>query len=136
MKYRKKPVVIEAEHFVKPHIGNCLDFVGNNLLKYDPVSNEYHIHTLEGAMLVRDRDYIIKGVKGEFYTCREDIFEETYEAAGDNITIDQCKADSYYEPMDALNKLDEIITEQIDISNNQVECQTLRWVLDKISELI
>jgi hypothetical protein len=36
----------------------------------------------------------------------------------------------------ALNKLDDIITEQIDISNNPVECQTLRWVLDKISELI
>lgn len=37
---------------------------------------------------------------------------------------------------EALNNLDEIITEQLDISDNQTECQTLRWVLDKISELI
>ncbi len=36
----------------------------------------------------------------------------------------------------ALDKLDEIITEQLDQSDNQIECQTLRWVLDKISELI
>lgn len=36
----------------------------------------------------------------------------------------------------SLNKLDETITKQIDESNNQIECQTLRWVLDQISELI
>lgn len=35
-----------------------------------------------------------------------------------------------------LNKLDDIIVEQLDKSDNQVECQTLRWVLDRISELI
>lgn len=41
----------------------------------------FEIQTLEGAMKVRPGDYVIKGVKGEFYPCRRDIFEETYELA-------------------------------------------------------
>jgi len=46
----------------------------NNLLV-----ESYAIHTLEGFMTVRKGDYIIKGVEGEFYPCRADIFERTYE---------------------------------------------------------
>ncbi len=85
MKYRKKPVVIEAELFDrdKKHrlsdefrtaICNCGE-TGSVLS-----SDCWHIHTLEGAMIVRDLDYIIKGVKGEFYPCKPDIFAATYEA--------------------------------------------------------
>lgn len=77
MKYRKKPVVVEAVKYDKSHIGKVLDFC--NELKYNPHNNEYYVQTLEGAMKVSDGDYIIKGVKGEFYPCREDIFLQTYE---------------------------------------------------------
>ena len=78
-KFRKKPVVVDAEQwrdsFPTPNReGVCLQFNcgANTALP--------HIHTLEGVMFVRDGDWIIKGVNGEFYPCKPDIFEKTYEA--------------------------------------------------------
>lgn len=75
--YQKKPVVIQAIEYSKTRIGDALDFCKD--LKYNPEDNEYYIETLEGSMKVSEGDYIIKGVKGEFYPCKPDIFEETYE---------------------------------------------------------
>lgn len=77
MRYRKKPVEIEAIQFM----GNdreCLRFCP---IAIDPVSDKptLIIPTLEGDMQVSLGDYIIKGVKGEFYPCKPDIFELTYE---------------------------------------------------------
>ncbi|MDK7377493.1 hypothetical protein QP531_06635 [Peptoniphilus harei] len=77
MKYRKKPVVIEAIKYEKEHIGRALDFC--NKLRYSPFDNEYYVDTLEGFMKVTEGDFIIKGVNGEFYPCKPDIFEKTYE---------------------------------------------------------
>lgn len=76
-KYRKKPVVIDAIKYDKQHIGRLLNFCG--VLEYNPHDNEYYVKTLEGCMKVSDGDYIIKGVNGEFYPCKADIFEKTYE---------------------------------------------------------
>lgn len=45
--------------------------------------NGYPIHTLEGTMIASDGDWIIKGIQGEFYPCKPDIFEQTYEKVGD-----------------------------------------------------
>lgn len=76
--YRKKPVVIEAvlwdgkndtASFIQEWSGNKVE-CGNGLLD---------IHTLEGTMRATEGDYIIKGVQGEFYPCKPDIFEATYE---------------------------------------------------------
>ena len=78
MKYRKKPVVVEAMQFTA-------DTKSNDVIKVfgeDPIEpdmNGYFILTLEGAMEVTYGDYIIKGVQGEFYPCKPDIFRETYE---------------------------------------------------------
>ncbi len=76
MKYRKKPVEIEAEQFVKeakhPLSGVCYQ-------QHSDVYLQPHIHTLEGEMHIAESDWIIKGVKGEFYPCKPDIFEMTYE---------------------------------------------------------
>ncbi|WP_299032375.1 hypothetical protein [uncultured Anaerococcus sp.] len=77
MKYRKKPIVIEAIQYQKKHIFRALDFC--NVMKYNPDDNEYYIQTLEGNMLLTEGDYIIKGVNGEFYPCKPDIFNKTYE---------------------------------------------------------
>ena len=78
-KYRKKPVIIQAIQFfgseTKPK-------EVKEALGCDPIiiSNQgYFIETLEGIMEVSEGDYIIKGVKGEFYPCKPDIFEATYE---------------------------------------------------------
>lgn len=87
-KYRKKPVEIDAiqwdgngETFNK-----IVEFVGDRLCvcehgKANKIFEQYElaINTLEGKMQVAKYDYIIKGVKGEFYPCKPDIFEQTYE---------------------------------------------------------
>jgi len=76
-KYRKKPVVIEARQFYanSPDAQAVADWGGGYL------TDDGHlvIHTLEGDMTAADGDSIIKGVKGEFYPCKSDIFAATYE---------------------------------------------------------
>lgn len=80
MKYRKKPVVIEAMQFksASPRSWRkCREFVGESwIVEEDSLPT---IRTLEGDMDVSNGDYIIKGVQGEFYPCKPDIFEQTYE---------------------------------------------------------
>jgi len=76
-KYKKKPVVIEALQWT----GDNLISIGlftNGSLRGGQVSDLY-IKTLEGDHKATIGDYIIKGVRGEFYPCKEDIFLETYE---------------------------------------------------------
>lgn len=75
MKYRKKPVVIEAIQWNGDNFGEVAMFCKKIKVAYT------HIETLEGDMLASKGDYIIKGVKGEFYPCKPDIFEATYEKA-------------------------------------------------------
>lgn len=79
-KFRKKPVVIEAILFTGNNGGELREFVGESL-SWNPLKNEAHISTLEGTMAASAGDWIIKGVKGEFYPCKPDIFDATYEAA-------------------------------------------------------
>ena len=78
MKFRKKPVVIEAVQFKGDNMAKCLKFLKGNYLFED---NTLKIITLEGNMTVSTDDFIIKGVNGEFYPCKPDIFEKTYEIA-------------------------------------------------------
>ena len=85
--YRKKPVIIDAVQFDGLNPTEIKDFVGENceVEIYDnevtPPVAHIVIHTLEGDMEVSKGDYVIKGVKGEFYPCKPDIFEQTYESA-------------------------------------------------------
>lgn len=84
IKYRKKPVVVEAIKYLREeNIHETLDFVGESIF-YDADMNEYFIRTLEGNMKLSKGDYIIKGVQGEFYPCKPDIFEATYEEVNDD----------------------------------------------------
>lgn len=77
-KYKKKPVVIEAIQYLREeNIAACQDFCDK--MVYNPETNEYEIETLEGNHLVCKSDYIIKGIAGEFYPRKPDIFEQTYE---------------------------------------------------------
>lgn len=94
MKYRKKPVVVEAIQYKEPHYDNIDEikkFTNQSIkVEYDVGSSEdgggyfqryrrIKLLTLEGEMLVSEGDYIIKGVNGEFYPCKPDIFHKTYE---------------------------------------------------------
>lgn len=91
-KFRKKPVVIEAVQFDGREFGEYANFMPKEAYFFMPKeayffmsgngkTNAAHIniHTLEGTMRADIGDWIIKGVKGEFYPCKPDIFEATYE---------------------------------------------------------
>ena len=89
MKYRKKPVVIEAVQWNGLNLEEIKEFVGDSLIyeisdaawkvgKGAPAVS-MGIKTLEGTHICSKGDYIIKGVQGEFYPCKPDIFEQTYE---------------------------------------------------------
>ena len=83
MKYRKKPVVVEAIQWTGDNYDEICKFVGKPLVfNAEPRDNSQPrlaIDTLEGEMTATVNDYIIKGVKGEFYPCKPDIFLQTYE---------------------------------------------------------
>ena len=95
MKYRKKPVVIEAikwdgynDSEIENFVGDMFVGYGDNLVVYRPSYEQYkskliYIKTLECVMTASVGDYIIKGVKGEYYPCKPDIFESTYEVCGE-----------------------------------------------------
>ena len=78
-KYRKKPVVIEAIQFTKNTVSACLKFCEDEA-SFNSEVPCLHIDTLEGEMIANNDDWIIKGIKGEFYPCKPDIFEATYES--------------------------------------------------------
>jgi len=85
MKFRKKPVVIEAVQFDGTAGGACgvfdvFDIPGGKFAPYDNMERgQITIPTLEGLMTATDGDWIIRGIKGEYYPCKPDIFEATYE---------------------------------------------------------
>ena len=93
MKFRKKPVVIEAVQWNGINLEEIKAFVGETLI-YSICDTAWEvgkgrprvfvkIKTLEGDMEASVGDYIIKGVHGEFYPCKPDIFEKTYERVDD-----------------------------------------------------
>jgi hypothetical protein len=78
--YRKKPVEIEAIQWVSDNIEQVYEMLGDTLIiNTDEDEVKHFINTLEGKMELSWGDYVIKGVKGEFYPCKPDIFELTYE---------------------------------------------------------
>ena len=85
-KYRKKPVIIEAVQLRWDTWSEVCDFAGVGKLtdnkpegSQDGEAIQLQIPTLEGLMTANENDWIIKGVKGEFYPCKPHIFEATYE---------------------------------------------------------
>lgn len=83
-KYIKKPVVIEAMQFKSDmsisELNDLIDFIGmKNIVEIGRDNLYLVIRTLEGNMTASSGDYIIKGIKGEYYPCKPDIFRETYD---------------------------------------------------------
>ena len=88
-KYRKLPVEVEAIQFIENEFhDNPENYKGYPIVdkaNYSEVwhnkkalDGRYHIKTLEGNMAVRNGEYVIKGVRGECYPCKPDIFKQTY----------------------------------------------------------
>ena len=79
MKFRKKPVVIDAVQWTGKNYDEVSTFAYDSERTVFIGENNLIITTLEGDMIANVGDWIIKGVKGELYPCKPDIFEETYE---------------------------------------------------------
>ena len=78
--YRKKPVTVEAVQWTGENHAEMCDFIDPEVFEIFPRVGLV-IHTLEGDHHASPGDYIIKGVNGEFYPCKPDIFAKTYESA-------------------------------------------------------
>lgn len=83
-KFRKKPVVIEAVRFTRHNWQEVESFTNNQAYFLNPEitidgKSTCIIPTLEGQHIATEGDWIIKGVNGEFYPCKPDIFQKTYE---------------------------------------------------------
>ena len=79
-KYVKKPIPVEAQQYMDDTI---LEFTGDNA--WVDYVDRLWINTLEGQMRCKKGDYVIKGINGEFYPCKKDIFEESYEEYYDDL---------------------------------------------------
>ncbi len=79
MRYRKRPIEIEAIQWTGENFGQVEQFMGvrSSFVRGD--FNGLRLHTLEGVMLAMPGDWIIRGVAGELYPCKPEIFEQTYE---------------------------------------------------------
>jgi len=80
-RYRKKPVVVDAIQWRGDNLDEVREFLG-----FNPITGPtgaLMLYTLEGVITASPNDWIIKGVQDEFYPCKPDIFEQTYEAVED-----------------------------------------------------
>lgn len=82
--YRKRPVVIEALQFTRNNWDEIVAFTNGKATVMNKsliLEDTYicNVNTLEGIMTATEGDYIIKGVRGEFYPCKPGIFEQTYD---------------------------------------------------------
>lgn len=88
MKYRKKPVEVEAFQFSYERDLPQVDWFEaakkDGTVFLDGETRKWCIKTLEGDHTISEGDFVIQGVKGELYPCKPDIFEKTYEAVVDN----------------------------------------------------
>lgn len=80
MKFRKKPVIIDAVHWDGSNLKEVENFAKGKVLFKNGI---LLINTLEGTMAATEGDYIIRGVDGEYYACKASIFAKTYDKVED-----------------------------------------------------
>ena len=94
MRYRKKQIMVDAVRYKHGAFDEMCGWVKNALDDGTIGIDEYlkpYINTLEGVMIVSDGDYIIRGIDGEIYPCKPDIFDKTYEPVmTDEIELKTC----------------------------------------------
>lgn len=84
---RKRPVIVQAIQWNGGNFKEVLDFARSNHFG-SPDSNTIIIKTMEGDLRANLGDWIIRGVKGEFYPCRDDIFTQTYEVLDGRVPVE------------------------------------------------
>ena len=145
-KYRKKPVVIEAIQLTDESIVEIINWTTEYIsieINTDENNNIVGviIPTLEGAMKASMNDYIIKGIQGEFYPCKPDVFEKTYDVVdaersqtfGEKavgITFNPSGSDEVYEAkMLAAKQIDLLEKVHIKLTNDSANTSWVRNVL-------
>ena len=85
-RYRTKPCEIEAVEWNGSNISEINDFAGNSILWMKDTNGQtiLEIYTLEGIMLANIGDFIIRGLRGEYYPCKPDVFHKKYELIADD----------------------------------------------------
>lgn len=85
--YRKKPVVIKAIQWTGNNFDDLAELVGDDpslkKITCDESDGTLKVHTMEGTLIAKPGDYIIRGVKGELYPCDPEVFALTYEVTCD-----------------------------------------------------
>ena len=132
MKYRKKPVVVEAIQLTNKNLLEVKEWCNGELVPNAETSGyDLYISTLEGIMHADINDYIIQGVEGEFYPCKPDIFEKTYEVASQQSQLDdnqkivlewlKSNRNSLKVPMLAFYELAELADENTNLAYHQLD---------------
>ena len=140
-RYVKKPIVVEAVQYNGNNVQEILNFCGGTAVVVG-ILNEITIKTLEGPLHVSEGDFIIKGVEGEFYPCKPDIFEKTYDVVEDGvrpqtfgekavgITFNPSGSDEVYEAkMLAAKQIDLLEKVHIKLTNDSANTSWVRNVL-------
>ena len=135
--YRKKPVVIEAFRFdedeVWPEWAAKAERSGQVVVRQG-AGLGLDIKTLEGTMRAERGDWIIKGIKGELYPCKPDIFAATYEPAGDELANESATAAE--QCMDAIEAVDAILRALPDVSPATKIAMTAQIVLANLYNIL
>ena len=89
-RYSTKPCEIEAVEWNGSNISEINNFAGNSILWMEDENRKpiLEIYTLEGIMLANVGDFIIRGLRGEYYPCKPDVFHKKYELISENIVTD------------------------------------------------
>ena len=128
MKYIKKPVEIEAKQFNGDNLQECIDFLGesNHFVVWNENGWTLFIKTLEGNMKVSLGDYIIKGIKGEYYPCKPDIFLDTYDIVDETKIKDPLEEIGYYDLVKENKKLrrenKKLLKEYNELKDTIIQC--------------
>ncbi len=143
-KFVKKPVVIEAIQYDGANITEVENFVGGKLptVMNSNKDTQLVVSTLEGDMKISKKDYVIKGVNGEFYPCKPDVFEKTYDVVeiverpqtfGEKavgITFNPSSSDEVHEAkMLAAKQIDLLEKVHIKLTNDSANTSWVRNVL-------
>ena len=79
MKVRKRSDIVEAWYYDLDNRHAIIRILDEHRQEFIPIGKEIHLHTRDGNLLLSPGDYLIKGKMGNFYNCKEDIFNATYE---------------------------------------------------------
>lgn len=140
MRYCKKPIIVEAVQWNGANKVEIQQFMNRYLDEYTD-THGLVIPTLEGNMVASLGDYIIKGIDGEFYPCKPDIFDRTYEIVDDNgetraVTLLKAVFDLLHKQIDSpyiLNILDTLVFYDDVDCDGYCLMEDIKCYLDEIS---